>query len=294
MSAGRRLPAEGVGWKYALHQGRVLASFARILLTPRDPGRGSPELPGPWIEARLPPRPPELVRAFVDHLGLPDDGSLPPPLSPQWCFGLTGRLLSDLPHPVARAVNAGCRLEADGPLPRGRPLEVRGRLESVEEGERHVLVVQRFHTRAPPGPEVLRTDIRLLVPRPRRPGDASRREPAVVPEDALALAPFEVDRADALAFAKLTGDLNPLHWSRRVARRRGFADVILHGFGTMGRAWAAVAASEERPIRRWDVRFGRPVVLPSRGAVFRRGDEVFVGAAPGEPAQLVGTVGWGA
>ena len=38
-----------------------------------------------------------------------------------------------------------------------------------------------------------------------------------------------------------------------------------------------------------DVRFTRPLVLPARVGLYVRGDEVYVGTAPGGPANLVGT-----
>ncbi|MBW2463867.1 MAG: hypothetical protein JRH11_19610, partial [Deltaproteobacteria bacterium] len=106
-----------------------------------------------------------------------------------------------------------------------------------------------------------------------------------------------------LDFAKLTGDFNPIHWIPGAARATGFRNVILHGFGTMSRAWEGVIrnvyAGDPSRITEWDCRFTRPLVLPKKVGLYLHdspnadspNDEhgVYVGDAAGGPAYLVGT-----
>jgi acyl dehydratase len=65
-------------------------------------------------------------------------------------------------------------------------------------------------------------------------------------------------------YSALAGDYNPIHLSALTARPFGFKRAIIHGMWTLARAsakWPMIC----RPSRAGcDVRFERPVFLPSR------------------------------
>ncbi len=73
-----------------------------------------------------------------------------------------------------------------------------------------------------------------------------------------------VTRADLVRYAGASGDLNPIHWSDRVAIGVGLPGVIAHGMLTMGLAARAVTewAGDPAAVVEYQVRFGRPVVVP--------------------------------
>jgi acyl dehydratase len=73
-----------------------------------------------------------------------------------------------------------------------------------------------------------------------------------------------VTRADLVRYAGASGDLNPIHWSDRVATSVGLPGVIAHGMLTMGLAAASVAdwAGDPGAVVEYQVRFSRPVVVP--------------------------------
>ena len=75
---------------------------------------------------------------------------------------------------------------------------------------------------------------------------------------------FRVTRADLVRYAGASGDLNPIHWSDRVATGVGLPGVIAHGMLTMGLAGRAVTAWTGNPgaLVEYQVRFGRPVPVP--------------------------------
>ncbi len=80
------------------------------------------------------------------------------------------------------------------------------------------------------------------------------------------LPPLEVrvTRADLVRYAGASGDLNPIHWSDRVAASVGLPGVIAHGMLTMALAGRLVTAWAGDPsaVRSCGVRFTRPVVVP--------------------------------
>ncbi len=73
-----------------------------------------------------------------------------------------------------------------------------------------------------------------------------------------------VTRADLVRYAGASGDLNPIHWSDRVATSVGLPGVIAHGMLTMGLAARTVTdwAGDPGAVLEYQVRFGRPVVVP--------------------------------
>src|SRR3978361_632220 len=91
---------------------------------------------------------------------------------------------------------------------------------------------------------------------------------AVAVGDELPEQVFRVTRPDLVRYAGASGDLNPIHWSDRVATGVGLPGVIAHGMLTMGLAARAVTSWTGNPaaMAEYTVRFGRPVGGPARGA----------------------------
>ncbi|MDP9395982.1 MAG: MaoC family dehydratase [Actinomycetota bacterium] len=71
-------------------------------------------------------------------------------------------------------------------------------------------------------------------------------------------------REDLVRYAGASGDLNPIHWSDRVARAVGLPDVIAHGMLTMGQAARVLTGWLGDPggVLDYSVRFTRPVIVP--------------------------------
>lgn len=289
--------------RHARHQGPVLASFGKLALAGLGqrfkPAGALAALPGGEHTVHLPPRDPAMVKDYVRWAGGDPAswrGRVPPHLFAQWAFGLTGELLADLPYPLAKVVNAGCRLEINAPIPVDAPLTLTGRLEAVDDDGRRAIITQKFTTGTPDHPEALVAYNNVLVklgggasddgPRVRAP------KPAVAP-DAREIGWRKVGNDAGFRFACLTGDFNPLHWIPGYHLLFGYDRPILHGFGTLAIALEAMntvlwAGAVDR-LAAVDVRFTAPVKLPGRVGVFVTDTELFVGKAPGGPAALIGT-----
>ena len=304
-----------VARRHILKQGPAIGALGRTALSAirqqisNAPPPPMPALPGPELQARFEPRPGDLVSDYIRHVG-GDVGSyrgtVPAHLFPQWGFGLAGQAIANLPYPLARVLNAGCRMQINSPIPANEPLQVRAWLESVDDDGRRALLQQRVITSTPSAPEALVADMFVLVPlggdkNAKTDGKANgktngkkpeKKASPRVPSDARELAFFKLGDDAGLDFAKLTGDFNPVHWVGGYARAFGFRNVILHGFGTMARAVEAlnrgVLAGDVHALEHFECRFTKPLVLPARVGVYVHGDELFVGDAPGGPAYLTG------
>ncbi len=105
-------------------------------------------------------------------------------------------------------------------------------------------------------------------------------------EPGAVLAPQEyaVTRADLVAYAGASGDLNPIHWSDRVAAQVGLPGVIAHGTFVVSYAGAAVSrVVGVDAIKRLKVDVTGPVFL---GDVLRTRAEV-VDVEPAADGELL-------
>jgi acyl dehydratase len=292
--------------RYTLAHGPVLAALGRVALSGLRRGMSAepPVLPGPWIEARLPPRPADLVRDYIRHVGGDPAwyrGRIPAHFFPQWAFPLGAKALEGLSYPLARGMNAGSRIENRAPLPAGEALEVRVRIETIDDDGKRAIITQRVVTGTSRVPEAIVAEMRVFIPLAAKgPKEANGQKPKAqpksrptVPASAHEIAFQRIPENAGLDFAKLTGDYNPIHWLAPYARASGFRTVILHGFSTFARAIEALNrsrfAGDPTRLAVIDARFSRPVVLPARVGVYVTNEGgIWVGDAPAGGAYLEG------
>ncbi|MCH9681342.1 MAG: hypothetical protein K0V04_07910 [Deltaproteobacteria bacterium] len=292
--------------KHIRHQGPVIATLASVAVSALRQRLGQtpdakPQVPGPEVTTTISPRPADLMRAYIRHVGGDPSayrGRIPPHFFPQWGFPLASRTLSNVPYPLFKVLNGGCRLEINGPLPAKEALHARARLEDIDDNGRRAVIHQRVATGTSANPDAVVGHLYAIVPlggprdgKPKANNGSARPRPRV-PQDAEELQRWRLRPDAGLDFAKLTGDFNPVHWVGPYARAFGFRNTILHGFSTMARAIEGVQrtllAGSTRSLRVVDVKFTKPLVLPARVGLYVRDQSLWVGDAPGGPAYLAG------
>jgi acyl dehydratase len=282
-----------VSFKHVFSQGPVLRALGSAAIASVRP-KGAAQIPGPSIEETIAPRSADLIRDYIRHAGGDPGwyrGVVPAHLFPQWGFPIAAKAIAGLPYPLARVMNAGCRIEQRAPLPAGEPLEVRAQLASVDDDGRRALITTSIVTGTRSVRDALVCEIRAYVPLAKTNGKGSPR--STVPLEAREIAGLRIAPDAGLDFAKLTGDFNPIHWIPAYARAAGFRGCILHGFGTMARAIEAlnraVFSGDPKRLHTIDVRFSRPLPLPAKPFVYVREREIWVADAPGAGPYLEGT-----
>lgn len=289
--------------------GKSAVQAAGQALAKGKSGKAAPELPGPVLTATVPPRDPELLKAFVRHLGGDPAnyrGVVPPHFFPQWTFPVLTKTLEGVPYPLLAMLNGGCRMTVNAAIPLGEPLVTRAQLVGIDDDGRRAILHQRVTTGTTAAPEALAIDFYPIVKLGRGGGDGGREggggggkaKPTVPVEGVREIGRYSLRDDAGLDFAKLTGDFNPVHWIAPAARALGMKNVILHGFAELGRAVEALVrvlwAGDATKLKVIDVRFVRPLVLPKKVGVYVRAgsggrSEVWVGDAPGGPAYMTGT-----
>jgi hypothetical protein len=322
----------GVTSRHIFQQGPVLSALGRTALQAlrqrvvSDRPGTTPTLPGPEIHRTRAPLPRKLIDDYVAHVGGDPRayrGEVPPHLFPQWSMPALARTLDGLPYPLLRVVNGGCRVRVQGRLKDDERLQVRARLQDIDDDGRRAVLHQRVTTGTISVPEALVIDFYAIVPLGNGkengkgksdgasdgkgdgasvaadggvatavPAPRAKKERPRVPEEAREIARMRLGRDAGLGFAKLTGDFNPIHWLAPYARASGFPNVILHGFGSLALAWEALNRNlfggDVHALTSFDVKLARPLVLPHEVGVYVHGGEVFVGDAEGGPAYLTG------
>lgn len=282
--------------QHALRQGPVVKAMVRAAL--RKPHDRPLDTPTPGHSSTVPARPQRLIDDYLRHVGGDPRayrGEVPGHLFSQWGFPLMTEALSEAPYDFRKALNGGCSMVFHKPIPAGEPLQLRARVESVDDDGYRAIVEVRLWTSTASAPDALEATLRTFVPLKRREDKKKKKEKPRVDPDATLIDRWRVPEDAGLTFAALTGDFNPIHWIKPAARAVGFKSTILHGFSTVARAIESLNTArftgDVHRLHAIDVRFTRPLVLPAKPAVFLHPEPgVFsVGTAPGGPCYLTGT-----
>ena len=285
-----------VTYKHLLSQGSVISGMGSLLVNAfQENSSDVVALPGPVLEEEVSPRPKKLVKDYIRAVGGDPSsyhGMIPHHMFPQWGFGVAARTLKPLPYPLAKVVNGGCSIEVKKPIPATEKMVVTAQLMSVDDNGRRVLIDQKIVTKSASGEELMVAHLYPVIPLKKKGAKSAPKPKPSVPLHMREIS-FQKIRANAgLDFAKLTGDINPIHWIPAYARMSGFKNTILHGFCTMARAMEAIRRHRVPPgqfISNFEVEFRRPLVLPAKVGIYvDAAGEICVGDALGGPAYMEG------
>lgn len=91
--------------------------------------------------------------------------------------------------------------------------------------------------------------------------------PPRAPKDSAVLAEMDVTLGTAWAYARVSGDFNPIHLTDRAARFFGLRGAIGHGMWSLARSLAQAPAPAVPRGARLETQFLTPVQLPGRVAI---------------------------
>jgi hypothetical protein len=245
-------------------QATMLRAMGRIVMQSVLPFRRPRENPPTIAPAHMTLKAPSdrLVDHYLDWSGAPASryrNELPPHLFAHWGLAAVSRILEQTRYPMAGALNQGCSVTVNGAIPRGAELQVEARLQSIEESDGRARVAVEIASGTAEQPEAVLAVFHIVFITGKRGGkkDEARAEPQWE-----TVGQWRAADDDGLQFALLTGDFNPIHWIGIAGKLSPFKRKVLHGFGSFVRSWEALA-NAGHPVREIDVRFRRPVPLPS-------------------------------
>jgi acyl dehydratase len=268
------------------------ALFARAALTAR--GRGG-ELPETRLARRGVAVDPVEVAAYARVCRFPVADALPVTYPHVLAFPLQVALMADRAFPLALPglVHVRNRVEQLRPIALGEALDLEVRAERFARHPRGATVDLCASVSAG-GTEVWRSRSTYLARGAAAPEGAPEADVVVEVGD---LAPgsisWRVPDDAGRRYAKVSGDVNPIHLSGLTAKAFGFKRAIAHGMWVKARALAALSGRLPGALT-VDVGFRKPLFLPSTVTLATAprdgGWELEVRNAAGGQEHLRGTV----
>ena len=138
-------PKMSASLRFLAHQKSPISAIIRLALSGK-----AKSAPADLFERRhtvsLAARADELVDAYLAHVQTPTaryPDTVPAHLFAQWGFAPMVQAIRGVPYPLRKALNGGCRLEINGVIPRGEPLQIQSRLKEIDDnGRRAILRVE--------------------------------------------------------------------------------------------------------------------------------------------------------
>lgn len=245
--------------------------YRRLLLGRRaayHTGDALPHFRATWKGARADEA---LVRRYCDACSLPYDGHLPVfyphilaspihldmisrpefPLSPTGAVHARNHLIQHAPMPVDQPFDVTCELATTRVLKQGLEFEITTTLSAGEKRYWESISANLIRGKHFGDPEA--------------PSDLAEVPP--VPEEGFETHTWEVPRRMGWRYARITGDFNPIHISRILAKFMGFRRDLIHGMWSAARCGAHLPPLPEQFPLQLDVLFKGPVYMESTSSL---------------------------
>ncbi|HYH32833.1 MAG TPA: MaoC/PaaZ C-terminal domain-containing protein, partial [Pseudonocardia sp.] len=203
------------------------------------------------------------VAEYARVCGFPVADALPPTYPHVLAFPLQVALMADraFPLPLPGLVHVRNRIALHRPIDAAEPLAVAVHAEGLRAHPKgaQVDLVARIDAAGEVVWEGRSTYLARGATAPEgAPGPA---EPPGVPDGPPA-ATWRVAAGTGRRYARVSGDVNPIHLHPWTAKAFGFRRAIAHGMWTAARALAALQGRLPGALT-YDVAFGKPLLLPS-------------------------------
>ncbi|WP_263140652.1 MaoC/PaaZ C-terminal domain-containing protein [Pseudomonas sp. RIT-PI-AD] len=211
---------------------------------------------------------PMQAKRYREVCGFADTGMLPPTFPHVLAFPLQMKLLTepDFPFPLLGLVHLSNRIRVIRPLGGEGPFVVSVQANNLQPHEKGALFSLLIRLEDQLG-LLWEGESRILCRGAKVPGPIIERPQ----EDPLELT--EIDRwtvpADTgRAYARASGDYNPIHLSAPSAKLFGFPRAIAHGLWSKARALASLSDRLPRAGYVVEVRFQKPLLLPGEARLY--------------------------
>lgn len=180
--------------------------------------------------------------------------------------------LADLKYPLLTIVNQGCKVEILQDMPANTPLNVTVNLLNVDEDDGRAKICQELLVKAA-GDLCLKIEFHTIFIYARRKHKKVEKKEGSAERDVKAgdsecIGMWRASTCAGKQFARLTGDINPIHWSPFFAKSSPFKKMLLHGFGMFARTSEVILShwrkqSTPKTLASIEVRYVAPLFLPS-------------------------------
>lgn len=255
---------ERVPVRLLLEQGPMLKSFAGVIgreLIPFSIANKNPDS-FPDVEAELTTPSERLLSHYMDWAGC-DKGRystrVPTHVFFHQAMPLCIKQLAQTRYRLSKVINQGCGIKIHRPILWEAPVTARVSLTSIKELPGKARVTQ---TIAISCDDELAAELKVETLFPLSVA-SKRRTRKPEPNKAFSvIGHWSSNEYDGRNFALLSGDFNPIHWSRWVGKLSPFGTRVLHGMGTFIRSVEVLQNNLQANLSEVEVKFTAPLRLP--------------------------------
>ncbi|MBT4793510.1 MAG: hypothetical protein HON90_18200 [Halobacteriovoraceae bacterium] len=254
------------------HQRPMLAAVASIILKAIKPSKKkiiecNPEVHVKNIEISKP-----IMKNYHKWLGVEKryQDRIAPHLFPLWSYPHLLKLGKALHLPLHKVLNQGCKLVIENQLPANKPLSTHIHIYQVQNLEKKIRINQRITTGTNDFPNSITAEIYAVILKDPSQLLKKEKESKIIDTSRFEfINDVQIGKAEAQSYAYLSGDINPIHLSRRIAKRMGLKHSIMHGFGLFAILFEKLQ-KYGFTIKEIDIRFLSPVYLENSIQIFVR------------------------
>ena len=252
------------------HQKPMLKTIAKILAG--SVKKANFDIPGEVrsdeniqkISAKFTMTPPEsIVNKYHQWLNCTAkyQNTVAPHLYPQWAIPELFKLGESLSLPFHKILNQGCKIKVNGDLPKNQNLMGKVQLLDIKEHDDKIRINQKIWTGPKENPIALEAEIYAVILKSNKKSFKKKRKNSPIDISALKyISSVFVSRDDARNYGLISGDINPIHMSKAMAKLFGLNNSLMHGFGLKGIIFEELERHGLQ-ISELELKFLRPVYL---------------------------------
>ena len=190
-------------------------------------------------------------------------------LFPLWSYPTLFKLGASLNLPLHKVLNQGCKLIINSEIPVNSPLNVKVEIFNMKEYDSKYRVNQRVITQTKNCQDALIAEIYAVIlksPHSLK-SEAAASMKKFNTQDMVLINEIEIREEDAKSYALISGDINPIHLSKKIARLMGLKTSIMHGFGLFALVFEELCRANLN-LQEIDIRFLSPVYLNSHLKIY--------------------------
>ncbi|MAX66630.1 MAG: hypothetical protein CME66_06815 [Halobacteriovoraceae bacterium] len=194
--------------------------------------------------------------------------TIAPHLFPLWSYPNLFKLGEKLNLPLHKVLNQGCKMIINHDIPLNSPLNTKIEIFDMKDLPSKYRINQRITTSTKDHHDALISEIYAVILKDTKSILSKKRKSSKIDTDSLTfLARKKIQKADAQSYAYLSGDINPIHLSQKIAKLMGLKGSIMHGFGLFAMIYEILKENNFN-VTEIDIKFLAPVYLENDIEVF--------------------------
>lgn len=222
---------------------------------------------------------PKIVSEYHKWLGAEKsyNDTVAPHLFPLWSYPQLFKLGKELNLPLHKVLNQGVKLIINDDVGLKSPLTSKVEIFKVQNLESKYKINQSIITQTPENPNALIAEIYAVILKDSKIGAKKSKSTKTIDTSKFtSVKSLYISKKDAQSYAYLSGDINPIHLSKNIAKLMGLKGSIMHGFGLFAILFENLQQAGFK-LKEIDIRFLNPVYLNSYIEIFvvPKGDNKF-------------------